>query len=256
MTLPVLALVLAGDDDHVVVGADLHHSTSGASETIFMNPPSRSSRATGPKMRVPRGLFWRVDDHRGVLVEGDVGAVVAPELLLRAHDDRLDDLALLDRPLRVGLLDGGGDDVPHARVAAAGAALHADAEDLAGAGVVGDLAAVSRSGSLGTLQHFDQPPALAARHRAALLDADGVARARVVALVVGVQLDRGAHDLVVALVAPHHVDAHGDRLVGLVGDDDALAHLRAAGAVLGSVLRLGRRAAPRALGLLGLCCAR
>src|SRR3954464_467583 len=52
-----LALVLAGDDDHLVIGADLHHSTSGARETIFMNPPSRSSRATGPKMRVPRGLF-------------------------------------------------------------------------------------------------------------------------------------------------------------------------------------------------------
>src|SRR5215217_3802724 len=79
-----------------------------------------------------------VDDHGGVLVEGDVGAVVAPELLLRAHDDGLDDLALLDRPLRVGLLDRGGDDVAHARVAAAGAALHADAEDLAGARVVGD----------------------------------------------------------------------------------------------------------------------
>ena len=44
----------------------------------------------------------------------------------------------------------------------------------------------------------------------------------------------------VALVAPHDVDAHGDRLVGLVGDDDALAHLRAAGAVLGRVIGLGR----------------
>src|ERR687896_638993 len=53
-----LALVLAGDDDDLVVGADAHQSTSGASETIFMKPPSRSSRATGPKMRVPRGLFW------------------------------------------------------------------------------------------------------------------------------------------------------------------------------------------------------
>src|SRR5512144_3258933 len=54
-----LALVLAGDDDDLVVGADLaaHHSTSGARLTIFMKPPSRSSRATGPKMRVPRGLF-------------------------------------------------------------------------------------------------------------------------------------------------------------------------------------------------------
>src|SRR5215210_6550379 len=79
-----------------------------------------------------------VDDHRRVLVERDVGAVVAPELLLRAHDDRLDDLALLDRSLRVGLLDRGGDDVPHARIAAARAALHPDAEDLPGAGVVGD----------------------------------------------------------------------------------------------------------------------
>src|SRR5436190_13932688 len=70
-----------------------------------------------------------VDDHRGVLVEGDVGAVLAPELLAGAHDDRLDDLALLDRPLRVGGLDGGGDDIPDARVAAARAALDADAED-------------------------------------------------------------------------------------------------------------------------------
>src|SRR3954471_13484102 len=51
-----LALVLAGDDDHLVVAADLHHSTSGASDTMRMKPPSRSSRATGPKMRVPRGL--------------------------------------------------------------------------------------------------------------------------------------------------------------------------------------------------------
>ena len=30
-------------------------STSGASEMIFMNFFSRSSRPTGPKMRVPRG---------------------------------------------------------------------------------------------------------------------------------------------------------------------------------------------------------
>src|SRR5215203_2580805 len=85
----------------------------------------------------PARVVLGVDDHRGVLVEGDVGAIVAPELLLRAHDDRLDDVALLDRPVRVGLLDGGHDDVPHARVAAARAAHHADGEDLARAGVVG-----------------------------------------------------------------------------------------------------------------------
>src|SRR3954463_11316065 len=77
-----------------------------------------------------------VDDHGRVLVEGDVGAVVAPELLLRAHDDRLDDIALLDRAVRVRLLDRGDDDVAHARVAAARAAHHADGQDLARAGVV------------------------------------------------------------------------------------------------------------------------
>src|SRR4051812_19779254 len=37
-----------------------------------------------------------VDDHGRVLVEGDRGAVVAPERLLRPHDDRSHDLALLD----------------------------------------------------------------------------------------------------------------------------------------------------------------
>ena len=75
-------------------------STSGASETIFMKFFSRSSRATGPKMRVPRGLRCCVDDHGRVLVERDRGAVVAAERLLRPHDDRLHDLALLDRALR------------------------------------------------------------------------------------------------------------------------------------------------------------
>src|SRR3954453_5140133 len=95
----------------------------------------------GPEDAGAARVVLRVDDDGGVLVEGDVRAVVAPELLLRAHDDRLDDLALLDRPLRVGLLDRRGDDVADAGVAPARAALDADAEDLPGAGVVGDLEA-------------------------------------------------------------------------------------------------------------------
>src|SRR3954452_10212270 len=90
--------------------------------------------------RPPR-IVLGVDDHRGVLVEGDVRAVLAPELLLRAHDDGLDDLALLDGALRVGLLDGRRDDVADAGLAPGGAALDADAQDLARAGVVGDLEA-------------------------------------------------------------------------------------------------------------------
>src|SRR5687768_2796141 len=38
------------------VQLDAVHKTSGASETIFMKLRSRSSRATGPKIRVPRGF--------------------------------------------------------------------------------------------------------------------------------------------------------------------------------------------------------
>src|SRR5262245_33041172 len=89
----------------------------------------------------PARVVLRVDDDGGVLVEGDVRAVVAAEGLLRPHDDRGHDLALLDGALRVGLLDGRGDDVADVGVAAPRAALDADAEDLASAGVVGDLQA-------------------------------------------------------------------------------------------------------------------
>src|SRR5476649_17389 len=58
--LSFLAPVGAGDDDDGVVTFDvesLHgQRTSGASEMIFMKFLARSSRATGPKMRVPLGL--------------------------------------------------------------------------------------------------------------------------------------------------------------------------------------------------------
>src|SRR5206468_11462187 len=51
-------LVLAGQDHDAVAFLDLlrgHHSTSGASEMIFMCFLARSSRTTGPKIRVPIG---------------------------------------------------------------------------------------------------------------------------------------------------------------------------------------------------------
>src|SRR5919204_4478485 len=91
---------------------------------------------------------------------------------------------------------------------------------------------ITASTSLRPLDHFNQPPALQPRHRPALAHDHGVADVRVVALVVGVQRARGAHDLLVATVAARHVDPHGDRLVRLVGDDHALARLLPAGAVL------------------------
>src|SRR3954454_1284135 len=82
-----------------------------------------------------------VDQHRGVLVEGDVSAVVPAELLLGADDDRLDHLALADAAVRDRLLHGADDHVAHPGIAPARAAGHADAQDLAGAGVVGHLEA-------------------------------------------------------------------------------------------------------------------
>src|SRR6478672_413281 len=54
-----LALVLAGQDDDLIALADLRsghgYSTSGARLMIFMCFFARSSRTTGPKIRVPIG---------------------------------------------------------------------------------------------------------------------------------------------------------------------------------------------------------
>src|SRR5690606_14004313 len=55
---PLLAALVAAQDADDVALADValrHQITSGASETIFMKRFSRSSRPTGPKMRVARG---------------------------------------------------------------------------------------------------------------------------------------------------------------------------------------------------------
>src|SRR3954447_7516716 len=96
-----------GDDLHVAAFAQLaRHGSEDA----------RASR-----------VLARVDQHCGVLVEADVGAVVTAERLLRAHDDRAHDLALLDRAVRHGLLDRADDDVADARVATVGTAGDTDA---------------------------------------------------------------------------------------------------------------------------------
>src|SRR3989454_11350425 len=79
------------------------------------------------------------DEHGGVLVEADVGAVLAPGLLRRAHDHRLRHLTLLDLAGGDGVLDGDDDDVAQAAVAPLRAAEHADHERAARARVVRDL---------------------------------------------------------------------------------------------------------------------
>src|SRR6266850_1233263 len=57
--LAALAPFLAGDDADRIAATNvnaLHQMTSGAREMILVNCRSRSSRATGPKMRVPTGF--------------------------------------------------------------------------------------------------------------------------------------------------------------------------------------------------------
>src|SRR5205085_1558783 len=130
-------------------------------------------------------VVLRVDQHGGVLVEGDVGAVRAPELLARANHDRLHDLPLLNAAPGARLLHGRSDHVADARVAAVRAALDADAEQLARARVVRHLQfrLLLDHGALPCLLHyFQQAPALAARNRPRLDHPHHVALARLVGL--------------------------------------------------------------------------
>src|SRR2546425_2721811 len=85
------------------------------------------------------GLALIGDEHGGVLIEPDVGAVLALGLLGRAHDHRPHHLALLDLAGGNGILDRHDDDVAQPRVAALGPPEHADHERAPGARVVGDL---------------------------------------------------------------------------------------------------------------------
>ena len=105
---------------------------------IFMKFFARSSRATGPKMRVPFGLPSGPMMTMALLSKAQVAAVGAANRGLGANDDRFRDLALLHRGVRGAFLD-----VDRHDVADAGAigvlALLADHRGPAGAGVVRDL---------------------------------------------------------------------------------------------------------------------
>src|SRR6476659_3826197 len=66
-----LALVLAGQDDDLVALADLcsghGYRTSGARLMIFMCFLARSSRTTGPKIRVPIGSSFLLTSTAALL---------------------------------------------------------------------------------------------------------------------------------------------------------------------------------------------
>src|SRR5947208_5413672 len=85
------------------------------------------------------GLALIRDEHRRILVEPDVGAVLAPRLLRGAHDHGLHHLALLDLTRGDGVLDRDHHDVAQTPVATFRAAQHADHERAARARVVRNL---------------------------------------------------------------------------------------------------------------------
>ena len=83
---------------------------------IFMNFLSRSSRATGPKMRVPFGFSSLSMMTTALLSNRRYEPSLRADDLPRAHDHRVMHLALLHRAVRRGVLDVDLDDVADAGV--------------------------------------------------------------------------------------------------------------------------------------------
>ena len=131
--LALLALVLAGQDNDLIVSFNVHslcpplnHFGSQRQDLhVFLvaQLAGDGSKDTGTAGVLVTG----VDQNRGVFVEADVGAVSAANGLDGADDDGLDHVALLDGAARGRLADGADDHVADARVLALGAAQHADA---------------------------------------------------------------------------------------------------------------------------------
>src|SRR5215211_1392988 len=82
-----------------------------------------------------------------------------------------------------------------------------------------------RGTSSSFLHDLGKAPVLRLGERPRLDDANGVAGAGLVPLVVRVELHRAPDDLLVLRVQLDHVDLDDDRLVALVRDDDTAALL-------------------------------
>src|SRR4051794_28205107 len=80
-----------------------------------------------------------VNNDGGVLVEANVGSILAAILLAGTHDHGLDDLALLDGSVRRSLFDRRGDDIAEAGLLAQTATEGQDHLKLARAGVIGHV---------------------------------------------------------------------------------------------------------------------
>ena len=104
-----------------------HHSTSGASEMIFMKLFDAQLAHHRPEDPGSDRLVVVVEDDGGVAVEPDRGAVLAAHFLGGAHDDGLAHIALLHATARDRFLHRHDDDVADRCVAAMRAAEDLDA---------------------------------------------------------------------------------------------------------------------------------
>src|ERR1700744_3058876 len=133
------ALVLARNDQDGVTLVHLHLQPLRGKRDDLHEALLPQLAADRPEDAGSARVVVRLDDHGRVLVELDVAAVRAAALFDSAHHDGLDHVTTLDVATGDGVLDGRHDDVADAGVTPTRATEHADAQDLLGARVVGDL---------------------------------------------------------------------------------------------------------------------
>src|SRR6056297_58832 len=93
----------------------------------------------GPEDPGADGLVVVVEDHGGVAVKTDGGAILAAHFLGGAHDDGLADVALLDAATRNGLFHRHHNDVADGGVFPLGATQDLDALNSPGSGIVSNI---------------------------------------------------------------------------------------------------------------------
>src|SRR5690348_4852962 len=204
---------------------DLRRERDDLHEVALAELAGDRSEDTSPARVVGLG-----EEHGRVLVEADQRPVGPLVLLVDAHHHGLDDLTLLDLAARLGRLDRGRDDVAHVGVLPVVAAGHADAQELFGSRVVRDLqSGFLLNHSLASLLHdLEHAPALLLGDRLRLGDADEVAQAAFVLLVVDLEPGALLDGLAVQAMCLGRPHLHDHGLVHLVGDDVAQADLAGA----------------------------
>src|SRR5205823_12500267 len=84
-------------------------------------------------------LEFRIEEHRRIGVELDLGAVIAAHAVPGTYHHGVVDLALLHPPARRRILDAHLDDIADVGITALAAAEHLDTHHPPSAGVIGDI---------------------------------------------------------------------------------------------------------------------